>query len=245
MKSRLMLLASFAAIVAILAASSRFAAGPQDQDAAKKAAESKEAQEAKEKKEAKDKALKLAALERELPIAKEKLENARREMADSVADAQATSAKLQKEFGLAKTKLETFEKREMPSKTAKGQLDLQNAKDFLDMNKEELEQLELMYKEQDLADKTREIVIRRAKRDLERSQQRLALQQEELGILTERTLPQEREKLTLDVEEKQREIARAERAAQKASGAQKVAVMAAESDIKRIEAEMAAQKDSK
>jgi hypothetical protein len=102
-----------------------------------------------------------------------------------------------------------------------------------------------MYKDQDLADKTREIVIRRAKRDLERSQQRLALQQEDLGILTERTLPQEREKLTLDVEEKQREIAKAERAAQKAAGAQKVAVMAAEADIKRIETEMAAQKEPK
>jgi len=244
MKSKLMLLASFAGLVAILAAASRFSV-IQDQDAAKKAAESKEAQEAKEKKEARDKALKIAALEREYPIAKEKLENARREMADGAADAQAAMAKLQKELLLAKTKLETYEKREMPSKTAKGQLDLQGTKDFLDNNKEELEQLELMYKEQDLADKTREIVIRRAKRDLERSQQRLALQQEDLGILLERTLPQEREKLTLDVEEKQREIGKAERAAQKAAGAQKVAVMAAESDIKRIEAEMAAQKESK
>lgn len=244
MKSKLMLLASFAGIVAILAAASRFA-GTQDQDAAKKAAESKEAQEAKEKKEAKDRALKLAALEREYPIAKEKLENARRELADGTADAQAAMAKLQKELGLAKTRLETFEKREMPSKTAKGQLDLQGAKDFLDNNKEELEQLELMYKDQDLADKTREIVIRRAKRDLERSQQRFALQQEDLGTLLERTLPQEREKLTLEFEEKQREIAKAERAAQKAAGGQKVAVMAAESDIKRIEAEMAAQKEAK
>jgi hypothetical protein len=244
MKSRLILLISFAGVVALLAAASRFTAVTQDPDSAKKAesqAKEKEAQEAKER----EKVLKRAALEREFPIAKEKLENARRDLADQAADAQATGAKLQKELQLAKTKLETYEKREAPARTAKGQLDLQNAKDNLDNNKEELEQLELMYKDQDLADKTREIVIKRAKRDLERTQQRLTLQQEELGILMERTIPQEREKLVLDVEEKQREIARADRSSQKAAGDKKVAVMAAESDIKRIEAEMASQKDAK
>jgi hypothetical protein len=250
MSSRILLLASFVGIVALLAAASRTSAPPQDQDA-KKAESSKDSQDAKDKeKEAKekaerDKALKRAALERDLPIAKEKVENARRDLADQTADAQAASAKLQKELQLAKTKLETFEKREAPARTAKAQLDLQYARDNHENNKEELEQLELMYKDQDLADKTREIVIRRAKRELERTQQRLALQQEELGILTERTLPQEREKLSLDVEEKQREIARAERGTQKAMGDKKVALMAAESEIKRIEGEMMAQKESK
>jgi HlyD family secretion protein len=242
MSSRIVSIASLAAVVVLLVAASRYAALTQDQDATTKKGEpTKEAQEAKER----EKALKRAALEREFPIAREKLENARRELTDQAVDSQATAAKLQKELQLAKTKLETFEKREAPAKTAKAQFDLQGAKDNNDNEREELEQLELMYKEQDLADKTREIVIRRAKRALERAQQRLALQQEEFGILTERTLPQERDKLTLDVEEKQREIARAERAAQKAAGDKKVAVMAAEAEIKRIETETAAQKDVK
>jgi hypothetical protein len=237
------LLASFTGIIALLVAASRFTA-IQDQDA-KKGTDSKEAQKDAQEAKEREKALKRAALEREAPISREKIENARRELADQAADAQATAAKLQKELQLAKAKLETFEKREVPARTAKGQLDLQNARDNHENSKEELEQLEIMYKEADLADKTREIVIKRAKRDLERVQQRLAIQQEELGILLERTLPAEREKLTLDFEEKQREIARAERAAQKGVGDKKVVLMAAESDIKRIEAEMAAQKDAK
>jgi hypothetical protein len=242
MSSRIVLLASLAFGVVLLIAASRFdAVRPQDQDAAAKQEKAKEEKEAKEK----ERVNKRASLEREMPVAREKLENARRDEADQKADSQASAAKVRKELDLARKKLETFEGREMPAKVAKGKLDLQNAKDNLDNSKEELEQLELMYKEQDLADKTREIVIKRAKRELDRATQRFAIQQEELAILTERTLPQEKEKLALDVEEKERESARAERGAQKAAGEKKVALMAAENEIKRIETELASLQGAK
>jgi hypothetical protein len=230
-------LVSLVAGIAVLLGASRFGgpSAPQDSQEAAKQAKAKEDKEAKEKADA----LKRAALERELPISREKLAKVQRDLADHATDADATNAKLGKELQLAKMKLETFEKREMPTKIARGQLDVQNSKDSLDNAKEELEQLEIMYKDQDLADKTREIVIRRAKRDLDRAQKRLALQQEDFAILSERTLPQDREKLALDVEEKEREIARTDRATQKAMMDKKIAVMAAESDIKRIETELA------
>lgn len=242
MTSRSFVLVTVAGAIAILVAAARFSPPAwQDQDATTKQDKAKEEKEAKEK----EKATKRAALERELPIAKEKLARAQKDVADQAEDAQAAGAKIQKEIGLARAALETFEKREMPAKIAKAQLDLQNARDGVDNNKEELEQLELMYKEQDLSDKTREIVIRRAKRELERATQRLAIQQEELNIMTERTLPQSREKLVLEAEEKQREAARAERASQKASTDKKIALMAAESDVKRVETDLANMKDSK
>jgi hypothetical protein len=236
MTQRILVLVTIAAGLALLVSAAQNPAAPQDQDAAAKQEKAREEREAKER----DKALKRAALERELPIAREKLIKAQKDLSDQDLDAQGAAVKLQKDLGLAKIKLETFEKREMPAKIAKAQLDLQNSRDGLDNSQEELEQLEIMYKEQDLADKTREIVIRRAKRDLERARQRLGLQEAEATLLTERTLPQDREKLALDVEEKEREIARAERAAQKATLEKRIALMAAESDIKRIEAEMAA-----
>jgi len=246
MRSRIVLLASLAGIFTLFIGASRYdAARPQDtQDAAAKQAKEEKAKEEKEAKE-KDRALKRASLEREMPVAREKLENARRDEADQRADAQAAAAKNKRELELARKKLETFEGREMPAKIAKGKLDLQNSKDNLDNSKEELEQLELMYKDQDLADKTREIVIKRAKRDLERTGERLKLQQEDFAILTERTLPQDRERLVADVEEKEREGARAERAAVKAAGERKVALMAAENDLKRIDTELASLREAK
>ena len=189
------------AVLALLLAAPAFAAPrAQEPDAAKQ--ETAKEEKVKEEKAAKarDRALKRAALERELPIAKEKLAKARQDAADQVKDAEAARGKVLREHALAKARLETFESREMPNRTAKAQLDVQNVKDGLDNAKEELEQLELMYKEQDLADKTREIVIRRAKRDLDRAVQRLTIQQAEMAVLVERTLPQEREKLALEVE---------------------------------------------
>jgi hypothetical protein len=252
MTSKPVVLAALVSAFAILIGAARISAPWQDADPAKQDSKPDSAKQdaakekAKEEKEAKEreKATKRAALERELPISREKLARAQKDVSDQAEDAQASGAKIKKEIELARAALETFEKREMPAKIAKGQLDLQNAKDNLDNNKEELEQLELMYKEQDLADKTREIVIRRAKRELERAQQRLAIQQEELSILTERTLPQSREKLVAEADEKQREAARVERAAQKAAADKKIALMAAESDIKRIETELAALKEA-
>jgi HlyD family secretion protein len=246
MTSKPVLLAALLSILAILAfPSSVPAQGAPDQDAAAtkqdKAKEEREAKEAKER----DKANKRAALEREVPIAKEKLARAHKDVADQAEDAAGSAAKAQKEVAMAKAALETFEKREMPAKIAKAQLDLQGAKDNLEDNKEELEQLELMYKDQDLSDKTREIVIRRAKRALDRAKERLGIQQEELGILMERTLPQSREKLVLESEEKQREAARVERASQKAAVERKIGVMAAESEVKRIETELAGMKEAK
>lgn len=234
MIARILVFVAFAGSIALLVAASQSAPSAQDQSAAEKQEKAKEDREAKER----DKAMKRASLERELPIAQEKLARAQKDVADQSIDNTAAAAKLQKELALAKSKLETFEKREMPAKVAKAQLDLQNVRDNVDNSQEELEQLEIMYKDQDLADKTREIVIRRAKRDLERARQRLGLQEIELATLTERTLPQDREKLALDVEEKDREMARGERNAQKTLMEKRIAVMSGESEIKRIDAEV-------
>src|SRR5262249_4463133 len=145
MTSKSVMLATVAGSIALLVAASRIPAPAwQEQDAASRQDKSKE-EKAKEDKEAKEreKAMKRASLERELPISREKLARAQKDVADQLEDAQASSAKAQKELALAKASLETFEKREMPAKTAKAQLDLQNAKDGVDNNKEELEQLEL------------------------------------------------------------------------------------------------------
>jgi hypothetical protein len=235
MKSNALVLVTLFCAAAVLGAGAHpVVAQDKGQDPAneKKAGEDKAAKE-------KEKASKRAAIERDLPIAREKLAKAQKEMEDQGVDAQAAAAKADKELALARMRLETFESREAPSRTAKGELDLQQVKDGLDNAREELEQLELMYKEQDLADKTKEIVIRRARRELDRAQQRLKIQEGEHAILVERTLPHEREKLRLEVEEKERDVARTARNSQKASMEKKIGLMSAEAEIKKLESDRA------
>jgi len=106
--------------------------------------------------------------------------------------------------------------------------------------KEELEQLEMMYKNQDLADMTKEIVIRRGKRRVERATQRLALQEREHQRLEQNTLPLERTKLAGEVEEKTRDLERARRTSESSLLDRRIALMSAESDVVRIETELAA-----
>ena len=182
--------------------------------------------------EAKDKetALKRAAFERDLPIAREKLSKAKMDLADQEHIGQASLAKAKADLELTQTRLKNFDEKEAPNRLAMARLNLNQAQDRAADSKEELEQLELMYKEQDLADKTREIVIRRARRELDRSQERLRIQGDDLKILEERTLPHERAKLALEVADKERDQEKTARSADAALLEKRIALMSAEAD---------------
>ncbi|MGH7150446.1 MAG: hypothetical protein ACREIU_07105, partial [Planctomycetota bacterium] len=113
--------------------------------------------------EARQKALKRAGLEREGPIAEAKHAKAKKEQGDQESANQMALDKAKKDHDLALARQRDFEEKEDPQRRARARLELQQASDMLDEAKEELEQLEMMYKEQDLADKTKEVVIRRGK----------------------------------------------------------------------------------
>jgi hypothetical protein len=203
--------------------------------AASPAAPSKEKEE-----EARQKALKRAGLERERPIAEAKLAKARKEQGDQESANQVALDKAKKEHDLALGRLRDFEEKEDPQRRARARLDMQQARDMLDEAKEELEQLEMMYKGQDLADMTKEVVIRRGKRRVERATQRLALQEQEVQRLEQNTLPLERAKLSAEAEAKAQDLDRARRAAETASLERKIDLMGSEAEIVRIKMEIEA-----
>jgi len=64
---------------------------------------------------------------------------------------------------------------------------------------EEIAELQMMYKNADLADKTRDIVLHRAERRLARQKEALALAKGDLDVLEQKTLPLERRRLELDL----------------------------------------------
>ena len=185
-----------------------------------------------------DAAAKKDSLKRDLILAQEKLAKAKRDLQDEQEMGPSAPEKARRELELAKLRLQVFDETEMPIRLAKSRLELQEATDSLDEAKEELEQLELMYKEQDLADKTREIVIRRSQRRLARTDAHLKLQAEDLKVLEERTLPQDRAKLELDLLDKQRAADTATRSAVSALHDKRIAVLAAESEVARLQREI-------
>lgn len=193
---------------------------------------------AEDEAKAQEKALKRANLDRQLSVERQKLDRARQEVENQEVSGRGSVEKSAAERELAQARLRTFDEKEAPNRLGKARLDLQQAKDNLDEAKEELDQLEMMYKEENLADKTREIVIRRGKRRLDRAGERLALQQRELETLEGNTLPHERAKLALELEEKTRELDRARRAADSSLLEKRIAVMSAEAEVARIEAEL-------
>jgi hypothetical protein len=186
-----------------------------------------------------DPAKKRAALERELALAGEKAGRAAVDVADQDADNKAALDKAATELGFAERKLKDFEEVEAPARLEKARLELQGGKDMLDDAREELAQLEMMYKDSEIGDKTKDMVLARGKRGLARAEARLKTQERDFEALESRTLPLERDRLKADAAEKRRDVERAKRAADKATFERSAAVKAAENEVRRIKEELA------
>src|SRR5262249_44700663 len=163
-----------------------------------------------------------------------KVARARMEVEAARTSSAAALAKAQAELALAEEARKRFVEIEAPLKEARSQLDLQEAQDSLADNREELDQLEMMYKEDDHADKTKEIVLRRGKRRLERAEQRFHLQERERDSLPGE-LAQSRTKLELAVTEKKVELERVQRAAESEALDKDTALLGAQAELARVE----------
>ncbi|MBU0755579.1 MAG: hypothetical protein KJ645_10605 [Planctomycetes bacterium] len=184
-------------------------------------------------------ARKKTEMERKLVLAEKKLEVAKESLA--LQEISSMNAKTFAEYDLkmAETNLEQFEKIDGPNKIAKAELSLQRSIDAAQEAEEELKQLEIMYKDQDLEDMTAEFVINRGKRRSERTQAQLAIEREELRSLTEYEVPRELKMKAQEVEKKKTALAEAERSAANTLLQKNIAVMEAEAAIVAIKDELA------
>ncbi len=182
---------------------------------------------------------KLTQLRHGVEVARIKLEKARMD-ASLVASDNATNLDRAKvELELAARRFEHFLKSEKPNKIAETLLQLQAISNYYDEAVEELQQLELMYKGDELGDMTKEIVIRRAKRQLERSKTNLEITKESTRHTIEDKLPLEEQRLRFELTAKETELKRAERQGREAEGDKRIGVLEAESSLLRAETELA------
>ncbi len=187
-----------------------------------------------------DRAAKRREIERKIKIAEANLEHARIENDTNNASTADTIARAEDDLALARAKFDEFKEFEAPNKIATKELELQRAQDSAAEAAEELEQIQIMYKEQDLEDMTAEFVISRGKRNADRRRQSLEITTRELQALVDYTMPREMSTLALDVARKEDALAKANRAARSDELKQRVAMMTAQAKLADLKDELAA-----
>lgn len=170
----------------------------------------------------------------QLELAKIKLDRATMDADQQRIDGAAAVEKAKFELSVATKARDHFVNVEMPQKTARAQLDLQQAKDSLSEQEEELQQLELMYSKDELGDKTKEIVLARSKRRLERLRQNLGLQQKDLDDLVNVQQPDQLRKLEAAVTDKTGDLRRSEFGLRSGQIDKDMAVKAQQNEVNKL-----------
>ena len=147
---------------------------------------------------------KVGELKIQAMLAERRMQRAEMDCEQQKRDADAAMKKAGDEVQNARDALDHFQKVEKPARLAKAELDLKGAADGMAEQQEEMQQLELMYAKDDLGDKTKEIVLLRGKRRLQRAIDYHGLAKQDFADLQSFQLPQQERKLALAVDDAQR-----------------------------------------
>lgn len=128
-----------------------------------------------------------------------------------LADAQAEIAEAQVELAAAERELQTFLERTAPQELEEARLSHDEAAYRAEEARAELAELEAMYKADQFAAMTKELVLQRGRRQLEVAERRLALSKAALATRQEVEQVGKRKELEAKVAESQRALAKAER----------------------------------
>lgn len=193
----------------------------------------------KTERDEKDKAAKSAALQRKIAISEQKLAQSRLELETFELNSKSELDNAKSELELAKGKLAQFVEIDAKNRLAQAELELRSAKDSAQEAAEELAQIELMYKDQDLDDKTAEFVLQRGKRNAERAQQRIAIKDRENAGLVQHQLPREKQQMELDVTKKALALEKAQKDAVTGRMGKMIGLASAESELIEQKVELA------
>ncbi|MCP4246725.1 MAG: hypothetical protein GY778_06720 [bacterium] len=194
----------------------------------------------KRKEEDANDARKMAKLERDIDLARIKLHRAGMAGRQAATLNEVALAKAERELVLQQQRFATFHERSVPNRIAWAQLRLTRAEDGLKETHEELAQLEALYAAEEFADGTKEIVLDRGRRRLERAKRDLELRREDFAILTEKTIPAETVDQELKLELKVQALAKARRDAEASELDNKIGLLGAENGVAKLEEDIEA-----
>ncbi|MAB79682.1 MAG: hypothetical protein CMJ89_10065 [Planctomycetes bacterium] len=182
----------------------------------------------------------LDALERELGLARARLAKVELEQSFSEEQLETKIRHGKTEIGIAEAGLARFREVDGPNQLASEKLNLRTAKDRAQEAADELKQIEIMYKEQDLDDLTAEFVVSRGRRSAERAAARIVIQEGTLLALEERELPQKEQELGLALDKAISGLQNTEREGEIVRHGKAIALQEAENEIARLENELVA-----
>ena len=166
----------------------------------------------------------IAAKERQVNALERKLKIARLEVVEQRQGAELEQRKLRVALEIARARFEAFEDMEMPNRLEQSAVDLESSRNRYQDAVDELAQLEMMYKDSELEDRTAEIVLKRGRRQLDIARRRLELQKRSRDLLESHELPLKKRELEQKVEDGELALQSARRKARLAEVRKAVAV---------------------
>lgn len=174
-----------------------------------------------------------------LQSAKNNLIKAQEELKIQESSNKSMVEKAELELEISNQKLAQYEKIDKPKKIREAKLGVKNAADRVTDLTVELQQLEKMYKEDEMIEMTEELVIARAKRNLASAKESLEIAKKTQELVLEFDLPTEEKRLKLDARQKQSEYDRTQATA-KANIAQKNSeINKAQAEVSKLENDLA------
>jgi hypothetical protein len=142
------------------------------------------------------------------------------------------------ELEFAKAKLEQFKAIEMPNRIAEAQLDLQRVRDSAKERADELAQIEAMYSEQKIDDKTKEFVLERGRRQAEAGAKQVEIAVRRHELATQHEIPREFARLQLDLAKKTSELEKARIGLQTSRIEREIKQLSAEGELTKARNEL-------
>jgi hypothetical protein len=203
------------------------------------AKDGKDAKDAKAADEAEGTAEKIAKKEFDLQVARLELQIKRLSIADDERSATEDVAEAERGLRDARENLKAFQEHERTLKLDDTQLDLEQALQRRTEQEQELDELKAMYKQEELASLTKELVLSRGNKALEFAKRRLDLQSKTTNFAKQVEMPRKERELTETVAKSERKLDEARRKIEKRKLETQLDLMKAEHGIAELEQEIA------
>ena len=184
-------------------------------------------------------AKKARKLEHELMVSRMKLEVARLDTQIKAETAKAGLAKSGRETKNAKDAVAHFDKVAAPTRVKEAQITLDAAKNAAEQAKDEYNELVAMYKAEEFAEMTKELVLKRGRHNLDLAERRLQVQVGKLQDLEKSVLPRERAALKGKLQDAESGFRRAQLTTEKTKLEIRIAVSEAEHAVNTNQADLA------
>jgi hypothetical protein len=178
-----------------------------------------------------DAADKVEKAKREVDYAKIDLDLTKMSTAAEAREGDQSVVEATQKLDAIKKDRDNFKNTETPQKLAERQLDIDRSTQFMDEAKQELDELEGMYKKEEFASLTKELVLSRGKKKLEFAKRGLELAKKNQEQLTNFDLPKKQLELDQGVERAEKSLAEATAKKEKGTLESKLKVMKAEHHV--------------